>query len=227
MSKSDRLLQLLQILRSYKQPVVGQKLAERLGVSLRTLYRDISALQALGADIQGEAGVGYLLKPGFFIPPLMFNQSEIEALNLGMLWVLTFADPSLGEAAEVLLGKIKEVLPHSAKKSLEMLQLRVGPPGPAQLKKEDLSIFRAAMREGVKVRIDYRKNSEIYSYIVFPISIGYFNNGRIIVAWNESTREFQHFKSEKISFTEKLKQRSSERREVLFRRWHDIQLSSI
>ncbi|KAJ34485.1 hypothetical protein BW45_03595, partial [Agrobacterium tumefaciens] len=87
MSRSQRLLDLLQILRSHRMPVSGAALAAKTGVSLRTLYRDIATLQAQGADIEGEAGVGYVLRPGFLLPPLMFSQHEIEALVLGSRWV--------------------------------------------------------------------------------------------------------------------------------------------
>ena len=83
MSRSERLLELLQILRRHRQPVSGRALAEDLGVSIRTLYRDIASLQAQGAAIEGEPGLGYVLKPGFMLPPLMFSEDEIEALVLG------------------------------------------------------------------------------------------------------------------------------------------------
>ena len=82
MSKTQRLFDLIQILRRYRYPVSGKQLAEELDVSLRTLYRDIATLQAQGASIEGEAGVGYVLRPGFMLPPLMFSEEEIEALVL-------------------------------------------------------------------------------------------------------------------------------------------------
>lgn len=88
MSKTERLFHLLQILRRYRYPLSGQFLANELGVSTRTIYRDIAALQAQGADIEGEPGLGYVLKPGFMLPPLMFNEEEIEALVLGTRWVV-------------------------------------------------------------------------------------------------------------------------------------------
>ena len=79
MSRAERLLELLQSLRLRRRPVAGHTLAEELGVSLRTLYRDIEALKAQGARIEGEAGFGYVLKPGFTLPPLMFSLEEVEA----------------------------------------------------------------------------------------------------------------------------------------------------
>ena len=99
MSRAERLLELMQSLRLRRRPVAGQALAEELGVSLRTLYRDIEALKAQGARIEGEAGFGYVLKPGFTLPPLMFTIEEIEALALGARWVEGRADAGLSSAA--------------------------------------------------------------------------------------------------------------------------------
>ena len=83
MSRAQRLLDLIQVLRRHRHPVSGATLAEATGVSLRTLYRDIETLKSEGASIDGEAGVGYVLRPGFMLPPLMFSEEEIEALVLG------------------------------------------------------------------------------------------------------------------------------------------------
>ena len=104
MSRAVRLLTLMEALRRRRRPVAGAALAEELGVSLRTLYRDIAALQAEGADIAGEAGLGYVLKPGFTLPPLMLSVDEVEALTLGALWVGERADAELARAAEGALG---------------------------------------------------------------------------------------------------------------------------
>ena len=82
MSRSERLLDLLQVLRRHRRPVSGQALAQEVGVSIRTLYRDIATLQAQGADIEGEPGLGYILKPGFMLPPLMFSVSSEVSLVL-------------------------------------------------------------------------------------------------------------------------------------------------
>jgi predicted DNA-binding transcriptional regulator YafY len=83
MSRTQRLLDLIQILRRHRHPAAANKLAEELGVSLRTIYRDIETLKGQGAHIDGEPGVGYILRPGFMLPPLMFSEEEIEALVLG------------------------------------------------------------------------------------------------------------------------------------------------
>ncbi|MDD5279352.1 HTH domain-containing protein [Acidithiobacillus sp.] len=99
MSRAQRLLALIQILRRHRFAVTGANLAEELGVSLRTLYRDIAALQEQGANIEGEPGIGYVLRPGFMLPPLMFSEEEIEALVLGARWVADRGDEWLGAAA--------------------------------------------------------------------------------------------------------------------------------
>ena len=96
MSRAERLLDLLQTLRRHRLPVSGHRLASELGISLRTLYRDIATLQAQGAEIDGEPGMGYVLKPGFMLPPLMFSTEEIEALVLGTRWVAQRSDARLG-----------------------------------------------------------------------------------------------------------------------------------
>ena len=109
MSRAQRLLDLIQVLRRHRHPVSGASLAEATGVSLRTVYRDIDTLKAEGAHIDGEAGVGYVLRPGFMLPPLMFSEEEIEAIVLGSRWVHQRADKSLAGAAANVLAKIGEI----------------------------------------------------------------------------------------------------------------------
>ncbi|WP_323035948.1 helix-turn-helix transcriptional regulator [Pararhodobacter sp.] len=93
MSRSERLLDILQILRRHRRPLPAQRIAEEVAVSLRTVYRDIETLRGQGAVIEGEAGVGFILRPGFLLPPLMFSADEIEALVLGARMVSVRADP--------------------------------------------------------------------------------------------------------------------------------------
>ena len=117
MSRSQRLLDLLQLLRCYKYPISAEKLASQLNVSVRTIYRDIATLQAQGADIEGETGLGYILKPSFDLPPMMFSLEELEALRLGAEWVAKQANGEFSEAAINALAKISAVIPtdHEAK----------------------------------------------------------------------------------------------------------------
>lgn len=128
MSRAERLLDLIQLLRRYRYPVSGAALAAELGISVRTVYRDIATLQAQGAEIAGEAGVGYVLRPGFLLPPLMFSEEEIEALVLGSRWVAERADNRLGAAARNALVKIGAVLPSDLRDTLNASALMVKAP---------------------------------------------------------------------------------------------------
>ncbi|KTD06563.1 transcriptional regulator [Legionella gratiana] len=109
MSRTERLFDLIQLLRRHRLPVSGKSLAEELGISLRTLYRDMSTLQSFGAPIEGEPGVGYVLKPGFLLPPLMFSDDEIEAMVLGSRWVAQRTDTQLKIAAQNVLAKLSRI----------------------------------------------------------------------------------------------------------------------
>src|SRR5438105_6528331 len=111
MSRSERLLSLLQVLRRHRRPVSGAELARELSVSLRTIYRDIQSLAASGAPIDGEAGIGYVLRPGYTLPPLMFSEEEVEAIVLGARMVASSADPRLARAALDALAKVAAMLP--------------------------------------------------------------------------------------------------------------------
>ncbi|CCJ07256.1 Glutathione S-transferase domain containing transcription repressor [Methylocystis sp. SC2] len=119
MSRTHRLFELLQMLRRRRRPVSGAELAREAGVSLRTLYRDFAALQAMGAEIDGEPGVGYVLRSGFLPPPLMFSEEEIEALALGAKWVARRTDDELSDAARNAFTKIAGVLPQELKSRLD------------------------------------------------------------------------------------------------------------
>jgi biotin operon repressor/uncharacterized glyoxalase superfamily protein PhnB len=111
MTRTERLLALIQLLRRHRRPASGRVLADAMGVSLRTVYRDIATLVGQGAPIEGEAGVGFILRPGFLLPPLMFRDEEIEALVLGSRGVAQLPDQTLSQAAADALAKINSVLP--------------------------------------------------------------------------------------------------------------------
>ena len=143
--RANRLLDLIQLLRGHRFPVSGAKLAQELGISLRTLYRDIASLQAQGAGIEGEAGVGFILRPGFLLPQLMFSPDEIEALVLGARWVAQRTDPQLAGAAHSLLAKISAVLPPELRPVIETSALIVPPGGPVT-GAVDLALLRKTIR---------------------------------------------------------------------------------
>ena len=155
MSRAQRLLDLIQLLRGYRRPVSGAVLAEALGISLRTLYRDIDTLNAQGAHIDGEPGIGYVLRPGFMLPPLMFSEEEIEAIVLGSRWVADRGDADLSAAARTALAKIAAVLPPDLKTSLDTSSLLIGPGKTVAAGDSELPVIRQAIRGERKLRIRY------------------------------------------------------------------------
>ena len=198
MARAERLLSLLQVLRRHKRPVSGARLAQELGVSIRTLYRDIASLQAQGADIEGEPGVGYVLRPSFMLPPLMFSQAELEALILGFRWVEKFADEPLTKAAGDAMAKISAVLPDSLRDGLDSTALRVGPRVIQDAELVDLGIARTAIRLQRKLRITYIDGAGQESErVILPFSLGYFQHFRILVGWCELKGDFRHFRTDR------------------------------
>jgi predicted DNA-binding transcriptional regulator YafY/glutathione S-transferase len=225
MSRTHRLLDLLQILRSRRQPVSGAELAREANISLRTLYRDIAALQAMGAEIDGEPGVGYVLRPGFLLPPLMFSEEEIEALALGARWVARRTDDALCDAARNAAAKIAAVLPQDLRTRMEDRALLVGPVR-QKPHKVDLRLLRRALREERKLSIAYRDEKGARTErIIWPIALGFFESSRILAGWCEFRRDFRHFRTDRIERSEILEARPPRRRQVLEKEWRKSMLT--
>lgn len=223
--RTGRLLQLLQLLRRQRLPVSGQEMAEELGVSIRTIYRDIGTLQGLGAEIAGEPGVGYVLAPGYFMPPLMLSDTEIEALTLGMRWVATYADRPLAQGGNDALVKIQAVLPPDLRDNMGALPLRVGGPPDSAARDEDLSQLRHAIRLERKVSLAYRDRQGLeMERIVWPFAIGYFVNGRVLAAWCELRGDYRHFRTSGMKNIVLLDQPYPRRRSKLFQQWRASEL---
>nr|WP_321273096.1 YafY family protein [Alcaligenes faecalis] len=224
MARAERLLSLLQVLRRHKRPVSGARLAQELGVSIRTLYRDIASLQSQGADIEGEPGVGYVLRPSFMLPPLMFSQAELEALILGFRWVEKFADEALTKAAGDAMAKISAVLPDSLRDSLDSTALRVGPRVIQDVELVDLGIARTAIRLQRKLRIIYIDGAGQESErVIWPFSLGYFQHFRILVGWCELKGDFRHFRTDRIRGLVSLEEFYPRHRADLFKQWRAMQ----
>lgn len=219
MARSERLLDLLQLLRRYRLPVTAQALADQLGVSVRTVYRDIASLQLQGADIAGEPGMGYQLRPGFLLPPLMFAEEEIEALVLGMRWVEKRADARLARAAGNALAKVAAVLPDDLRRRLEDETLLVGPVEGPQMA-VDMAALRDAIRQQRKLALCYRdiKGGDSQR-IVWPFAVGFFEKVQVLAAWCELRQDFRHFRCDRIQQCDSLNERYPRRRQALLREW--------
>ncbi|QRV22535.1 helix-turn-helix transcriptional regulator [Marinomonas foliarum] len=220
MVRSQRLLALIALLRSHRYPVSGQTLADKLEVSVRTLYRDIATLQEQGANIQGEAGVGYVLKPGFLLPPLMFTEEEIEALVLGARWVSQRTDNQLSDGAQNALNKIAAVLPIELKDMLDDTTLLIGPSKEMTTDTVDMGDVRQAIRDEKVLSIDYRDLKGKQSQRrIWPFALGYFDEVRVLVAWCELRQDIRNFRTDRIFSCELINTRYATPRHVLLKQW--------
>jgi predicted DNA-binding transcriptional regulator YafY len=228
MSRAERLLELIQILRRHRRPVSGRALAAELGISLRSLYRDIGALQAQGAGIEGEPGLGYILRPGFMLPPLMFQEEEIEALVLGSRWVANRADQRLGAAARNALAKIAAVLPDDLREALDASPLLIGPGKPAAVGDVELATIRQAIRRERKLQITYEGSPGSSSEgrtqrLVWPFALAYFESTRMVVTWCELRRDFRNFRTDRIMAMAVTETRYPRRRQALLKEWREAE----
>ncbi len=222
MSRTERLLELLQILRRHRAPVAGSTLAADLNVSLRTLYRDIATLQGQGAEIEGEPGLGYVLRPGFMLPPLMFSIDELEALILGAGWVGKQRDDQrLSKAAGNALTKIAAVLPPDLRRELDSGTLYVVPS--RQLPTAvDPSLLRDAIRKEHKIRIAYRDDGgHETERVIWPFVIGFFEQHKTVGAWCELRQDYRHFRIDRIASLAATGERAPKRRHALLKEWRE------
>ncbi len=224
MSRAARLLDLVQALRRRRHPVPAADLAAEIGVSLRTVYRDVATLVAQGAPIEGEAGLGYILRPGFFLPPLMFNEDEVDAIILGLRLVAQRDDADLLRAADDALAKITAVLPRDAADAAAASGLLAGPRSPRET--SALTLIRRAIHGEEKLALRYTdKSGRATQRVVWPIAIGFFEAAEVLAAWCETRRDFRHFRLDRIAGAEPSGQRYATRRRVLLAEWrirHDI-----
>jgi predicted DNA-binding transcriptional regulator YafY len=220
MTRTERLLSLIQLLRRHRRPVTGHELASEMGVSLRTVYRDIATLIAQGAPIDGAAGLGFILRPGFLLPPLMFRDEEIEALVLGSRWVSQLPDEMLASAAKDALAKIHSVLPAALRERAEYSGLFPVPREAVLRDSVDGAVLRSAIRDNRKLRLVYSDaNGLRTTRIVWPLAVGFHERLRMLVAWCELRRGFRHFRTDRIESAEILEERLPRGRQDLLREW--------
>src|SRR5580693_3118226 len=139
MPRSDRLFDIIQALRGARKPMTAATLAEELEVTPRTVYRDIATLQARRVPIEGEAGVGYVLRKGFDLPPLMFTIDEAEAIAVGARLVRRLKDPALQAAAESVLNKVTVVVPERLRPHIADTPVYISPGMTAEAQGADLA----------------------------------------------------------------------------------------
>jgi len=220
MSRTQRLLALIQALRRHRHPVSGRRLAEEMSVSLRTMYRDIQTLIDQGVPIEGERGIGYIMRPGFLLPPLMFRDEEIEALVLGSRWVAQQTDESLARAAQDALAKIMTVLPDNLKQRMENSDLFPVPTAARALDTIQAKVLREAIRLERKLRIVYRdEQKRETTRVIWPMALAFFERSRMLVAWCELRNDYRHFRTDRILSATLSQETLPRRRRQLLREW--------
>jgi predicted DNA-binding transcriptional regulator YafY len=216
MSRSARLFELLQAFRRHRRAVSASQLAAELGVSKRTVYRDIACLVQSGAAIEGEPGVGYVLRPGFFLPPVALDQEELDAVVLGLRWVSRRGDAALARSAADALAKIVAVLPPTTDDPVTASGWFVGGrSGPAHF-----AAVRQAVREERKLRLAYADETGAQTErVVWPIAIGFFETADMLAAWCELRDGFRHFRLDRIARADLSSERYPKRRPLLLADW--------
>jgi predicted DNA-binding transcriptional regulator YafY len=219
MSRSERLLQLMQLLREHHFPVSAETLAKHLQVSIRTIYRDIETLNAQGTNIVGEAGLGFQLQGGFFLPPMMWTDNEIEALILGANWVSHLPDEPLQQSAKAILAKLQAILPSKQQHLFEHTTLFAIDQW-MPVNQQIVTGVRMATRHQFKIKIHYinelQKSAE---RIIWPITIGYFKDRMILAAWCELRQDFRHFRLDRIQCCDIIEEHYPKYKKQLFKQW--------
>ena len=198
MRRADRLFQLIQLLRRGRV-VTAQTLADRLSVSTRTVYRDIQDLTLTGVPIEGEAGVGYILRYKMDIPPLMFDKDELEALALGAQMVSAWGSSELAASATQALDKITAAIPDELKSKIEQSRMFAFQYYDNRKTSEMLEQVRQALNERMTMRIQYqRADGEVSKRLVDPLGLFFWGGAWTLVAWCKLREGYRQFRIDRI-----------------------------
>jgi predicted DNA-binding transcriptional regulator YafY len=198
--RADRLFDILRILRAATRPVTAAAIAGELEVTVRTVYRDIATLQARRTPIEGAAGIGYVLRRGFDLPPLMFTEDEAEAIAVGVRMLARTGDPGLQTAAQSVLSKITLVVPDPLRDYLNTAPVYVSKSGaPIPAERGLPTMIRHAIRDGRKVRIIYEDgDGRRTSRVIQPFAVAYYVEATLICAWCELRNDIRHFRTDRV-----------------------------
>ena len=198
MRRADRLFRIVQFLRGRRLTTAAQ-LAKWLLVSERTIYRDVRDLSLTGTPIEGEAGVGYRLRGGFELPPLMFDVDEVEALTLGARMVEAWSSPQLGVAALSAIAKIATALPPERRQWLEASRTYVPQFHIPKQLGERFELLRGAIRNRYKVNFVYADaEKKLSERRVRPLSLYFWGEHWTLAAWCESRDAFRSFRVDRV-----------------------------
>ena len=199
MRKASRLFEIIQILRLARRPVTAAAMAESLEVTSRSIYRDIAALQGMRVPIEGERGMGYILRPGFDLPPLMFSIEETEAIVLALALLDRTGDAGLKAAAGRVGRKIAAAMPPPLRQTLNANALHAWgtvTPTPDGI---DLALVRQAIRDEQKLEISYRDQlGRGTTRTIQPLALIYYSEVANVVAWCELRQALRHFRTDRV-----------------------------
>jgi predicted DNA-binding transcriptional regulator YafY len=220
MRRADRLFDIIQDLRAASSPRTAAALAAKLEVTVRTIYRDIATLQARRIPIEGEPGVGYVLRRGFDLPPLMFTTEEIEAIAVGTRMINRIRDPMLQRAAESVLSKLAVALPDRSGSYLVSPRFYMSEGSAQRATAVDLAEVRDAIRSSRKMHICYvDEHARRTRRIIWPIAMAYYVDVTLIGAWCELRSDYRNFRVERVATSEVLTERFSPDRGRLLTEW--------
>ena len=207
MRRADRLFQLVQLVRG-RRLSTAEFLASRLEVSVRTVYRDIADLVVQGVPIEGEAGVGYRIRAGFDLPPLMFTEGQAKALVAAVRLAQPRLDPELAREAEAALSKIVGVLPPAARVAAESVVLYAPPVALTEATRERLLVLRQAVEARRKLHLASLDLKDVPSErTVRPLACFYWESVWTLAAWCELRGDFRNFRVDRIERAEPLEER--------------------
>jgi len=199
MRRADRLFQIIQLLRRRRTVTTAAQIASKLEVSERTVYRDIRDLVLAGTPIDGEAGVGYRIRPGYDLPPLMFDREEIQALVLGVRIVRQFGDPALARASDAILAKVAAVLPPDLEPLLAGTKLFVPTIVGGKGSADGLAIAREALVSRRRLRFRYaNERGDASERTVRPLAVFFWGRTWTLAAWCEMRIGFRNFRVDRI-----------------------------
>ncbi|MCV3270345.1 helix-turn-helix transcriptional regulator [Roseobacter sinensis] len=196
MPRSDRLFEIIQILRAARTPLTAEALAQRLEVSRRTVYRDIATLQARRTPIVGEAGIGYVMRAGYDLPPLNFDAEEIEALRVGLAMLTRTGDGGLQAAAHRIHHKVDAL--HGPADWLQVSPWGAAPDDP-RAGCVSVAVLRDAIRRAVKLQLGYRDGAGLHTLrVVRPLALVYHVECVMLAVWCELRGAFRHFRTDRM-----------------------------
>lgn len=200
MNRIDRLFGILTLLQSRKF-VSAEKISEKFGISIRTVYRDVKAICEQGIPVSFEPGKGYFIVQGYFLPPVSFTSDEAGAMLLMENIVRAFSDKSIQNNYSSALSKIKAVMSQSQKEKLEALSRSTRSQHPERFRNdyEYMTILQNAITAKTAVEIEYRNTKEEFSRRhLEPIGLVFYAFAWHLIAWCELRSDYRDFKIDRI-----------------------------